>query len=110
MTLFKLCKPYRNKQMVTYLVDTLNPRGIDNWHQFKIQENSHAYFGWKTILSYVIDAKLDARGEKGEVVGGGICQFPSLPNWKDKKEFWAWDQAAIFYTRYLSGTNMLEAF
>lgn len=110
MTLFKLCKPYRNKQMVTYLVDTINPRGIDNWHQFKIQENSHAHFGWKTILSYVIDAKLDARGEKGEVVGGGICQFPSLPNWKDKKEFWAWDQAAIFYTRYLSGTNMLEAF
>lgn len=110
MTLFKLCKPYRNKQMVTYLVDTLNPRGIDNWHQFKIQGNSHAHFGWKTILSYVIDAKLDARGEKGEVVGGGICQFPSLPNWKDKKEFWAWDQAAIFYTRYLSGTNMLEAF
>lgn len=110
MTLFKLCKPYRNKQMVTYLVDTLNPRGIDNWHQFKIQENSHAHFGWKTILSYVIDAKLDARGEKGEVVGGDICQFPSLPNWKDKKEFWAWDQAAIFYTRYLSGTNMLEAF
>lgn len=110
MTLFKLCKPYRNKQMVTYLVDTINPRGIDNWHQFKIQENSHAHFGWKTILSYVIDAKLDARGEKGEVVGGGICQFPSLPNWKDKKEFWAWDQAAIFYTRYLSGANMLEAF
>lgn len=110
MTLFKLCKPYRNKQMVTYLVDTLNPRGIDNWHQFKIQENSHAHFGWKTILSYVIDAKLDARGEKGEVVGGGICQYPSLPNWKEKKEFWAWDQAAIFYTRYLSGTNMLEAF
>lgn len=110
MTLFKLCKPYRNKQMVTYLVDTLNPRGIDNWHQFKIQENSHAHFGWKIILSYVIDTKLDARGEKGEVVGGGICQFPSLPNWKDKKEFWAWDQAAIFYTRYLSGTNMLEAF
>lgn len=110
MTLFKLCKPYRNKQMVTYLVDTLNPRGIDNWHQFKIQEDSHAHFGWKTILSYVIDAKLDARGEKGEVVGGGICQFPSLPNWKDKKEFWAWDQAAIFYFRYLSGTNMLEAF
>lgn len=110
MTLFKLCKPYRNKQMVTYLVDTINPRGIDNWHQFKLQENSHAHFGWKTILSYVIDAKLDARGEKGEVVGGGICQFPSLPNWKDKKEFWAWDQAAIFYTRYLSGTNMLEAF
>ena len=110
MTLFKLCKPYRNKQMVTYLVDTLNPRGIDNWHQFKIQENSHAHFGWKIILSYVIDTKLDARGEKGEVVGGGICQFPSLPNWKDWKEFWAWDQAAIFYTRYLSGTNMLEAF
>lgn len=83
MTLFKLCKSYRNKQMVTYLVDTLNSRGIDNWHQFKIQENSHAHFGWKIILSYVIDTKLDARGEKGEVVGGGICQFPSLPNWED---------------------------
>lgn len=87
MTLFKLCKPYRNKQMVTYLVDNLNPRGIDNWHQFKIQENSHAHFGWIIILSYVIDTKLDARGEKGEVVGGVFVTFQVYQTERTKGNF-----------------------